>query len=120
MSQNPVPPGLEIPPTDPLRALQHHVGKLCTHFGWDKASNGEVFLLFMEEIGELAKAIRNHDRLFEEKGKASKDEATLKADLEEEFADILSYLFDLANRYKVDLAKAYSAKTEANFTRNWK
>ncbi len=39
--------------------------------------------------------------------------------LEEEFADVLSYLLDLANTYHIDLEKAFREKEEINKSRKW-
>jgi NTP pyrophosphatase (non-canonical NTP hydrolase) len=39
--------------------------------------------------------------------------------LEEEFADVLSYLLDLANCYHVDLEAAFRAKEQHNQSRIW-
>jgi NTP pyrophosphatase (non-canonical NTP hydrolase) len=50
-----------------------------------------TFLWFMEEVGELATALaRNNDR----------------ANIEEEFADVLAWLCTLANISDIDLEKA--------------
>jgi NTP pyrophosphatase (non-canonical NTP hydrolase) len=54
----------------------------------------KTFLWFVEEIGELATALNGDDR----------------ANLEEEFADVLAWLCTLANINDVDLAKAVSRK----------
>jgi len=45
------------PQTISLTELQKHLGQTCKEKGWDKNSVTEVFLLFTEEVGELAKAI---------------------------------------------------------------
>lgn len=37
-----------------------------------------------------------------------------------ELADILIYVFSIANRYQVDLEKAFLAKEEENKGRTWK
>ena len=42
-----------------LKDLQNYIKEVCKERGWDKNSTPETFLLFMEEVGELAKAIRN-------------------------------------------------------------
>jgi len=39
--------------------------------------------------------------------------------LEEEFADVLSYLLDLANCFQVDLEHAFRAKEQINQSRIW-
>jgi len=53
-----------------------------------------TFLWFMEEVGELATALNGNDR----------------ANLEEEFADVLAWLCTLANINDVDLASAVARK----------
>ena len=53
-----------------------------------------TFLWFIEEVGELATALHGNDR----------------ANLEEEFADVIAWLCTLANINDVDLAKAICAK----------
>ena len=96
-----------------LRELQEHLEHFGKEKGWHKRTNLESFLLFSEEVGELAKAIRYETRLKSE---------TLPANhsLEMEFADVLNYLMDLANRFDIDLTKAYLAKHKVNSSRTWK
>lgn len=53
-----------------------------------------TFLWFIEEVGELATALNSSDR----------------ANLEEEFADVLAWLCTLANIAEVDLAEAVRKK----------
>ncbi len=40
-------------------------------------------------------------------------------ELEEEFADVLSYLLDLANYFQVDLEKAFREKEQVNESSTW-
>lgn len=54
----------------------------------------KTFLWFIEEVGELATAINGEDR----------------ANLREEFADVLAWLCTLANINDIDLAQAVSEK----------
>jgi NTP pyrophosphatase (non-canonical NTP hydrolase) len=98
-----------------LRSLQQYVADVCKQRGWDAATNLETFLLFTEEVGELAKAIRKQHALFAKK--ESEEEA--RQALAEEFADVLSYLLDLANRYHIDVYEAFCAKEEVNAGREW-
>jgi NTP pyrophosphatase (non-canonical NTP hydrolase) len=39
--------------------------------------------------------------------------------LKEEFADVLSYLLDLANCFQIDLEHAFRAKEQLNQSRKW-
>lgn len=112
-----IPAGLEFPQTTQLTELQTHLEKLCEHFGWTTVAE-KKFLLMVEEMGELAKAIRNREKLFQEKD--SPKQQDVQQNLAEEFADVFSYLMDLANHYEIDLGKAYTEKMSANFTRTWK
>lgn len=54
----------------------------------------KTFLWFIEEIGELATALNGDDR----------------ANLEEEFADVIAWLCTLANINDIDLATAVARK----------
>lgn len=111
-----IPAGLEFPATTQLTELQAHMKKLCAHFNW-VAEPEKKFLLLVEEMGELAKAVRNKEKLSQEK--TTKDPIAVQQNLAEEFADVFSYLIDLANSYDVDLGKAYTEKMSANFGRTW-
>ena len=54
----------------------------------------KTFLWFIEEVGELATALNGNDR----------------ANLREEFADVLAWLCTLANINDIDLAEAVADK----------
>ena len=47
-----------------LNTYKRQTTDLCIRKGWDKSSIFLVWLLFMEEIGELASAIRHHTKHF--------------------------------------------------------
>ena len=55
------------PQTISLTELQKHLDQTCKEKGWDKNSVTEVFLLFTEEVGELAKAVRKETGFKDEK-----------------------------------------------------
>ncbi len=98
-----------------LKDLQVHIDAVCRERGWDKATHTEKFLLFVEEVGELAKEIRNTAGVNTKKPKGESG----RAHLEEEFADVLNYLLDLANTFDIDLEKAYRDKHRINESRTW-
>jgi len=64
-----------------------------------------TFLWFMEEVGELATALQNNGA-----GKSPTPEE--RANLSEEFADVLAWLCTLANINGVDLERALRKYTE--------
>ncbi|MCB1158504.1 MAG: RS21-C6 protein [Leptospiraceae bacterium] len=97
-----------------LSEVQKYMKESCALNGWDKSSYQETFLLWMEEVGELAKAIRYKEKIYVEEGKDQ------SFDLESEFADVLSYLLQLSNTFGIDLQKAFIEKEKINLKRSWK
>lgn len=95
-----------------LPEYQNLIKKLAKQRGFDKETPPEVFTLLVEEIGELAKALR--------KSNGQKvDKARRQHDVEEEAADVFWLLIDLCNRLDIDLEKAFEAKEKKNRTRKW-
>src|SRR5687767_13925789 len=76
-----------------LSALQRHISGRYEKADRERGTPG-TFLWFIEEVGELATALHGTDR----------------ANLEEEFADVLAWLCTLANINDVDLAAAVARK----------
>jgi NTP pyrophosphatase (non-canonical NTP hydrolase) len=77
-----------------LAAFQKHVSERYEAADRARGTPG-TWMWFSEEIGELARALaRGNDR----------------ANLEEEFADVLAWLCTLANINDVDLASAVTRK----------
>lgn len=64
-----------------------------------------TFMWFMEEVGELATALQNN-------GPGKKPTAEEKANLGEEFADVLAWLMTLANINGVEMEVALRKYTE--------
>lgn len=94
---------------DSVAELQKHLAKTCRDRGWDKKTTEMVFVMFVEEVGELAKEIRNQN----DPTKANIENFEL------ELADVFNYLLELANRFDIDLATAYHKKSALNETRVW-
>ncbi|MEA4906930.1 MAG: RS21-C6 protein [Chloroflexi bacterium] len=103
----------ELKDNPTLGDLQRYLDEVCRERGWTRDSPAEKFVLFVEEVGELAKAMRKAAGLYEEQARPR------QMSLEEEFADVLSYLLDLANVYQVDLEQAFRDKEAVNRTRSW-
>ena len=66
-----------------------------------------------EEIGELFKAIRKKEKI-------KVDHNSKFGSIDEELADIIIYLCAIANRFDIDLEKAFRDKEEINKKRAWK
>lgn len=105
----------ELPKKPTLKDLQDYIKTIADERGWDKNNHLEIFLLLSEEIGELAKAVRNKIGLFSEKTNKHDNN-----ELELEFADVLNYLFDLANCFNINLEEAFRKKDKINADRIWK
>ncbi len=80
--------------------------------GFDKETVPEVFMLFLEECGEMAKAARKAQNM-----RTDKNSELFK--LEGEVADVFIYLLDICNHLGVDLEKAFRDKEEINKKRSW-
>lgn len=76
-----------------IAEFQRHISARYEKADRARGSAG-TFVWFIEEVGELATALNGDDR----------------ANLEEEFADVLAWLCTLANINDVDLSKAVAAK----------
>lgn len=88
-----------------IRAFQELIRE--RYFATDSArGSAGTFLLFMEEVGELATAL--HDN---RAGKSKPITAAQRANLEEEFADVLAWLMTLANITGVDFERALGKYT---------
>ena len=103
------------PGDDPVMDAHHHGLTIASfqdlirerYYATDSARGAAgTFLLFMEEVGELATAL--HDN---RAGKTRPITASERANLEEEFADVMAWLATLANIMNVDLERALAKYT---------
>lgn len=95
-----------------LNDYQTLIKQLVTQRGFEKETVPEVFMLLVEEVGELGKAIRKSSGM-------KTDNRSKVGSIEEETADVLFLLLDICNRLGIDLAKAFEDKEAKNQTRNW-
>lgn len=121
IQQNTSPAVAPALPEGPLTlpVIQVHRRDFSTFIGWDKDTIAETILLLTEEMGELAKAVRNLESISIEKAKAKQSSEVIRKDFADELADVFGYVLQLANRYGVDLESAYRAKMAENALRKW-
>jgi NTP pyrophosphatase (non-canonical NTP hydrolase) len=81
--------------------------------GFDDETIEQKFLLFAEEVGELAKAIRKTTGV-----KMADD--TKRTNLQEEIGDVFILLVDICNKLGVDLEQSVILKEGMNSKRVWK
>jgi NTP pyrophosphatase (non-canonical NTP hydrolase) len=103
---------LDLKNNPTLGDLQDYVRLMVVERGFDKETIPEMFMLLMEECGELAKAARKTTSI--KSDKSSEDHH-----LANEAADVLIYLLDICNHYDIDLEKAFRDKEEINKQRIW-
>jgi len=90
----------------------HIVKKFEKERGFEEDNILHKCLLLGEEIGELFKAIRKRENL-------KIDTNSKVGDISEELADIMMYLCAIANRYNIDLERAFRDKEQRNQKRTW-
>jgi NTP pyrophosphatase (non-canonical NTP hydrolase) len=100
-----------IPKRADLTTLQSYIRRMVHIRGFDKETLRDVVLLLIEEVGELAKAVRKRT------GLKTDPEADKSIDIE--LADCLIYLLDIANLANVDLDAAFRTKELINSRKVW-
>jgi NTP pyrophosphatase (non-canonical NTP hydrolase) len=95
-----------------LRDFQVYVAQLVKERGFDKQTVPEMFMLFLEECGEMAKAARQTQKM-------KNDKNSDNFCLDHEAADVFIFLLDICNHFDIDLEKAFREKEEINKKRLW-
>lgn len=91
-----------------MNKYKHETAELCRLKGWDKASIERVWMLYTEENGELASAIRQALKYYR-KTNVRKDRGM---DIVMEMGDVFSYLFQLAYMLNIDLDEMWDRHQE--------
>lgn len=89
-----------------LKSLQTYYKRTAKRRGWDKETAKDTLVLLMEELGELARAVRKYEKM-------NRDHE-YNGELSEELADTQLYLVHLANQTGVDLGEAVTTKEKKN------
>lgn len=95
-----------------LKDYQKYIADMIKERGFEEESLPQIFMLFLEECGELAKAARKHQGL-------KTDKNSEHFHVEHEAADVFNYFLDICNHLDVDLEKAFREKEEVNKKRHW-
>ncbi|MDD5182332.1 MAG: MazG nucleotide pyrophosphohydrolase domain-containing protein [Candidatus Nanoarchaeia archaeon] len=104
-------PILKANPT--LKDFQGYVRQLEKERGFSEDTILHKCLFLGEELGELFRAIRKQQKM--------KTDANSKyGTVDEELADMLIYIFAIANRFNIDLEGVFREKEEVNKNRTWK
>ncbi len=103
---------LNLKPNPTLAEFQKYVRQMVKERGFDKETVPEMFMLFLEECGEMAKAARKSQKI-------KTDNNSEKFQMENEVADVFIYLLDICNHFNVDLEKAFRDKEDVSKKRTW-
>lgn len=95
-----------------LTDFQEYVENMVKERSFDSETLPEMFMLLMEECGELAKSARKVSAV-------KTDEASKKYNPAHEMADVFIYLLDICNHLGIDLEKAFREKEDINKQREW-
>ena len=94
--------------------VQKYIKDMKAARKFDRVTIEREMMLFLEELGELAKAIRKKTNGHLDIAKE------YNVNVEEELADCFIYLLSIANMNNVDIFKAFKEKEEKNCERIWK
>lgn len=98
-----------------LDEIQTYIKKVMEIRGFNKEKSSDKILLLVEEVGELAKAIRkNESNLGIDKTKEYN-----YSSIESEIADVFIVLLSICDILNIDLLKAFFNKEEENIKRIW-
>ena len=102
-----------LPKNDSLAELQKYVWQINVERGFNTEDVSKKLVMLMEEVGELAKAIRKHVGM-------KFTDTTKQQELREELADVQIVLLGLASMLNEDMFSAVINKEKKNQTREWK
>ena len=98
-----------------INEIQSYIKKVMEIRGFNKEKSSDKILLLVEEVGELAKAIRkNENNLGIDKTKEYN-----YSSIESEIADVFIVLLSICDILNIDLLKAFLDKEEENIQRIW-
>lgn len=103
----------------PMREYQRYVHDLEAMHGWLDVDLVHNCFLLGEEVGELFKAVRRAERLFDQAGQPPAELDARRADVGDELVDVLNYLLAIANRLDIDVEAAFRKKNTENQSRTW-
>jgi len=108
---------ITLPDNAAMKEYQRYIHELETMHGWLKVDLVHNCFLMGEEVGELFKAVRRYNKLFDEGSSTPPEQA--RAAVAEELVDVFNYLVAIANRTGVDLEEAFRKKNALNQERKW-
>lgn len=81
-----------------LNELKQKTKEICEMKGWNNESVEHIWMFLIEEVGELASAIRRDTNKYNDRKKVN---------IEGEIMDVMSYIFQIAEIFDIDLDQAW-------------
>ena len=110
---------IALPERATMKDFQRYIHALESMHGWLDVDLVHNCFLMGEEVGELFKAVRRYEKLFDQGDAPAVDADAAKAHVAEELVDVFNYLAAIANRLDIDLERAFVEKNARNQTRTW-
>ena len=98
-----------------INEIQSYIKEVMQIRGFNKEKSSDKILLLVEEVGELAKAIRKNENNL---GIDKTNEYNYSS-IESEIADVFIVLLSICDILNIDLLKAFLNKEEENSKRIW-
>ncbi|WDA44191.1 MazG nucleotide pyrophosphohydrolase domain-containing protein [Fusobacterium nucleatum] len=98
-----------------INEIQSYIKEVMEIRGFNKEKSSDKILLLVEEVGELAKAIRKNER----KLGIDKTKEYNYSSIESEIADVFIVLLSICDILNMDLLKVFLEKEEENIKRTW-
>ena len=98
-----------------INEIQSYIKKVMEVRGFNKEKSSDKILLWVEEVGELAKAIRKNEK----KLGIDKTKEYNYSSIESEIADVFIVLLSICDILNIDLFKVFLDKEEENIKRTW-
>ena len=98
-----------------INEIQSYIKKVMEVRGFNKEKSSDKILLLVEEVGELAKAIRKNEK----KLGIDKTKEYNYSSVESEIADVFIVLLSICDILNIDLLKVFLDKEEENIKRIW-
>ena len=105
---------IELDEGAPMRRYQQYIHELEAQKGWSDVDLVHTCFLMGEEVGELFKAVRNHNK------RSTGHMATGgRSEVADEIVDVLNCLLAVANRLDIDVEASFRDKNARNQLRHW-
>ena len=98
-----------------INEIQSYIKEVMQIRDFNKEKSSDKILLLVEEVGELAKAIRKNEKKLE----IDKTKEYNYSSIESEIADVFIVLLSICDILNIDLLKVFLDKEEENIKRIW-